>query len=236
MRSKSLAFFSKEDSEELREAISDGSEEAMERALELVNQGDNLEASMALVKNLRLQQISSGWFPSEEIRSIEDKPSRLKALLSLLEATEGKALIFSRFRADLDAIQEALGEEAVSYRGGMSDDAKEESKRRFMKDPNVKYFIGQPRTAGIGHTLTAASNVIFYSNDPALRFREECEKRAHRKGQEADRLFICDLLAAGTHDVKVLNALREKKDVANEILRDPEGFFLLTEDQTGEHG
>lgn len=230
INSKSLAFFSKEDSEQLTDLVSDGSEEAMERAMEVIDEKDNLEVSMALVKNLRLQQIASGWFPGTELKQIEKLPSRMKALIDLLAATEGKSLIFTRFRADMDLLEHMLGDKAVSYRGGMHEDAKEESKRRFMNDDKIKYFIGQPRTAGIGHTLTAASNVIFYSNDPSLRFREECEKRAHRKGQTADRLFIWDLLASRTTDIKVLKALRAKKDVANEILRDPEEFFLVNDE------
>jgi len=230
MNSKSLAFFSKDDSEELTKAVTDGSEEAMERAMDIIQDSPNLEATMALVKNLRLQQIASGWFPAEDHKCIEMSPSRLIALKNLLAATEGKSLIFTRFRADMDAIEKLLGDKAVSYRGGMHEDAKEESKRRFMNDDSVQYFIGQPRTAGIGHTLTAASNVIFYCNDPSLRFREECEKRAHRKGQCADRLFIWDLIASNTTDLKVLRALRSKKDVANEILRDPAGFFLVESD------
>lgn len=220
MRKKSLAFFEEIDWEKIEELEEDVAEE-------ILRNSERLQEKMALVKNLRLQQISSGWWPAEDFRSIESTPSRLSALLSLLEATEGKSLIFSRFRADLDIIAKALGEEAVSYRGGMSDEAKEDAKRQFMTNPKVKYFIGQPRTAGIGHTLTAASNVIFYSNDPSLRFREECEKRAHRQGQKADRLFIWDLIASRTHDSKIVKTLQEKKNVANEILRDPSGFFLV---------
>ncbi len=218
MSRKSLAFFSgdflPEDEEELED---------------LRSIHEHIEEKLVLVKNMRLQQISSGWWPGKDFRCIEEIPSRLSALLSLIEGIEGKALIFSRFRADLDAIEKALGDSAVSYRGGMGDEEKELSKKRFMEDPSVKFFIGQPRTAGIGHTLTAASNVIFYSNDPSLRFREECEKRAHRKGQKAERLFIWDLVASGTHDARVIQNLQEKKDVANEILKDPDGYFLVPE-------
>ena len=151
--------------------------------------------------------------------------------MHLLKQADGKALIFSRFRPDLELLQRTLGSSAVSYHGGISEDDRSEAKHLFMTNPDTRYFIGQPRTAGIGHTLTAAKHVIFYSNDASLRFREECEKRAHRKGLEetlekGQKLIIWDLVANKTNDVKVLDALREKKDVSTEILRDPTSFFL----------
>lgn len=194
-----------------------------------------LEENLALVKNMRLQQIASGWFPdSNNFKSINqpDKSARLEALLNLIAGLDGKALIYSRFVADLVDIQRWLGSEAVSYHGAISEGERAENKRKFMQDSSVKYFIGQPRTAGIGHTLTAAKHIIFYSNDPSLRFREECEKRAHRKGLEktlgdGESLMVWDLIAEKTHDIKIVNALRRKKDVSVEIMKDPVSFFLV---------
>lgn len=190
---------------------------------------DHLEESLALVKNMRLQQISSGWWPEKDnFKSIDKTPSRLLALEQLLKANTGKALIFSRFRADLEAIQELLGDKAVSYHGGVSEDDRAIAKKRFQEDPDTLYFIGQPRNAGIGHTLTAAKHVIFYSNDPSLRLRAESEKRAHRKGLKDD-LIIWDLVARDSLDYKTMNSLRKKRNVSNMILQDPANFFLCHE-------
>lgn len=213
--------------------------------------GRFLEEQRALVKNLRLQQISSGWWPealegiAEGVESrgmaypweaeynvtrIEDTPSRLKALLLLLSQAQGKALIFSRFRADLEILAQTLGDKAVSYHGGIKDKDRDEAKRQFMNNPKVLYFLGQPRSAGIGHTLTAAKHVIFYSNDQSLRMREECEKRAHRTGLKT-KLVVWDLIARGTHDGKIVRSLREKKILANVIMQDPDNFFLQESDE-----
>ena len=98
-----------------------------------------------------------------------------------------------------------------------------------MECDKTKYFIGQPRSAGIGHTLTAAKHVIFYSNDPSLRLREECEKRAHRTGLK-HKLIVWDLKARKTQDHKIITAFRWKKDLANLIMQDPENFFLKYEE------
>lgn len=206
--------------------VADVEEEDFEAAYE----GDHLEEHRALIKNLRLQQLACGWWPGEEFKQVEkDQPARLKALLLLLQQNKGKALIFSRFRADLELIQAVLGKKAVSYHGGIKEDARADAKKQFMTNPKVLYFVGQPQSAGIGHTLTAAEHVIFYSNHPALRMREECEKRAHRQGLKT-KLQIWDLMARDTLDGKTIKALRNKKDLANTIMDDPANFFLKHED------
>ena len=48
---------------------------------------------------------------------------------------------------------------------------------RFQNDPSIKYFIGQPRSGGIGLTLTAASYAIYYSNDFNLETRLQSEDK-----------------------------------------------------------
>jgi hypothetical protein len=193
-----------------------------------VEEADTLEEHNALIKNMRLQQISSGWWPKDgTTKQIEKElPSRAQALLDLLKAIgKDKALIFARFRADLALLQQLLGKTAVSYHGGIKDDAREQAKRMFMRNPSTLYFLGQPRSAGFGHTLTAAKHVIFYSNDHSLRLREECEKRAHRQGLKHE-LIIWDLIASKTQDQKIIRTFRAKKELANQILKDPDNFFL----------
>lgn len=196
-----------------------------------------MEESLPMVKNMRLQQIASGWFSDRgEPRAIDDTPSRIDALKILLKQADGKALIFARFKKDLYAIQALLGDEAVSYHGGVGEEDRAIAKKRFMEDNSTRYFVGQPQTAGIGHTLTAAKHVIFYNNNPSLRLREECEKRAHRKGLEntlgkGEKLIVWDMIARKTQDTKVVSALRHKKDLSVEIMKDPESFFLIEENE-----
>jgi hypothetical protein len=190
------------------------------------DEDQTLEEHNALVKNMRLQQISSGWWPKDKIKALTPQPSRAEALLNLLsEIGKEKALIYARFRADLAILAKLLGESAVSYHGGVSDEARRKNVKEFMTNPKIKYFLGQPRSAGFGLTLTAARHVIFYSNDHSLRLREECEKRAHRKGQTI-HVHVWDLIARRTQDINIIRAFRAKKELANEILHDPDNFFL----------
>lgn len=198
------------------------------------------QEKLALTKNMRLQQISSGWLSVDrgkrktesgkmvnnfELLPISKESSRLSAFKDLILEAKGKILIFTRFVADILELEKFLGKESVSFHGGISDDQKSEAKRLFMEDESVRFFIGQPSTAGIGHTLTAAKHIVFYSNGHSLRLRKECEKRAHRTGLKHN-IIIWDLIAKNTQDFNIVNCLIEKKKVSDAIMKEPENFFM----------
>lgn len=194
-----------------------------------------IETNLAIVKNTRLQQIASGWFPDSESGDLKEigSSSRQKAFRDLcLHIDSDKAIIFARFKPDILAIEKLLGDSCVSYHGGKNSDEKANAKRRFMNDDSVQFIVGQQSTLSIGHTLTKAKHVIFYTNNPSLRFRTEAEKRAHRNGlqdtlKEGERLMIWDLIANNTTDHATMTSLREKRDLATVIMNDPVSFFLM---------
>lgn len=192
-----------------------------------------MEEHHALVKMLRLQQVASGWWPVDGVKQINPQgiPSRCSAILSLLESWPGeKAIIFSRFRPDLDLLAKVLGKRFgkgshVSLHGGVNGEDRRTAMRQFKEDPKCLYLLGQHQTAGLGYTFTEAKHIIFYANDHSLRLREECEKRAHRQGLK-HQLNIWDIQANDTADGKIIRRLRSKKLLSEEILQDPKMFFL----------
>ena len=58
--------------------------------------------------------------------------------------------------------------------------------------------------------------MIYYSNSYDLEKRIQSEDRAHRIGQKNKVLYI-DLVAKGTVDEKIIQSLRNKVNIANEI-------------------
>ncbi len=77
--------------------------------------------------------------------------------------------------------------------------------------------MGQPKTGGYGITLTAANTVIYFSNSYDLEIRLQSEDRAHRIGQKNKVTYI-DLVSPATVDEKVLEALRNKINIASKVL------------------
>jgi SNF2 family DNA or RNA helicase len=97
-----------------------------------------------------------------------------------------------------------------------------------FQDPNhpLRFFIGQPRTGGYGLTLTEASTVIYFSNNYDLEVRLQSEDRAHRIGQKNHVTYI-DIVTEGTVDEKILLALRNKINIATEVLNEEYKDWLI---------
>ncbi len=193
--------------------------------------GEELSAPEAITRLLRMQQILCGWFPSEsEVKPIDDKNPRIEALKEILSDIDSKVIIWARFKADLRAIESELGNLAVSYHGSIDADAREAAVAAFQNDPKVKYFIGNPQSGGIGLTLTAADYAIYYSNSFDLEQRMQSEDRCHRIGTKNNITYI-DIEARKTVDSKIIQALRDKKNIADVITKDPISLFMEEEDE-----
>ena len=115
------------------------------------------------------------------------------------------------------------------YYGDVSNDAREQAVTQFQENPNIKYFIGQPQSGGIGLTLTAANYAVYYSNSFDLEQRIQSEDRCHRIGTKNNVTYI-DIEARGSVDTKIIKALRNKKNIADIITKDPISLFISEEE------
>jgi SNF2 family DNA or RNA helicase len=107
---------------------------------------------------------------------------------------------------------------AAAYFGDTSDDDRNDIVTNFQ-NPNhpLKYFVGNPATAGYGLTLTEANLVVYYANDFNLETRIQSEDRAHRIGQKNNVTYI-DLICEGSIDEQIVKALRAKIDIGAKVL------------------
>ena len=185
--------------------------------------GKMATAPHVLTQLMRLHQITCGHLKNDDETITEIKNNRLKELLNLLEEVEGKVIIWANYIHDIKNLVQTIGEEygddtLVQYYGAISANDRQDAIKKFQ-DPKskVKFFIGNPQTAGYGITLTAAHTVIYYSNGYDLEKRLQSEDRAHRIGQNKSVTYI-DLIAPKTVDEKIVKALRKKMNIANEIM------------------
>lgn len=176
-------------------------------------------APLMIVRMMRLQQISSGYLPDDEnqvVTKFKDNP-RLDLLMDLLEDMDS-ALIFARFRHDIDVICERLGDSCVRYDGSVGQEQRKEAKEKFQSG-QVPFFVGNTAACSTGLTLHRTSNVIYYTNSFDLEHRLQSEDRVHRIGQTRSCNYY-DLLGQGTMDGYILKSLREKKNIASTVIGD----------------
>lgn len=186
--------------------------------------GQRVEADMAMTRILRLQQVACGWFPDEQgMRSISKSNTRFNAVMEMLDCMDGQIIFSTRFRPDVDLLMSTFGKDAVRYDGTVQKEARTDAIRAFQSG-DKRFFIANVG-ALIGITLTAASFHIFYANDFSLEKRMQAEDRSHRSGQKNTVTYI-DVQANNTVDRHIINCLRSHREVADEVMQDPESFFL----------
>jgi len=203
--------------------------------------GGQLSTSMAMIKFLRMQQVIGGFFQKDIVvdfddnmqpiigdkmppQKIDDKNPRIEGLMNILDNTQGKVIIWARFRAEIAEIAEQISKQYgsqsyVEYHGGINNSDRSENIEAFQNNPKCRYFIGHVQAGGKGLTLHAASTVVYYSNDFSLENRLQSEDRAHRIGQTKNVTYI-DIVAKDTLDVQVVQVLRDKKSIADMITGD----------------
>jgi SNF2 family DNA or RNA helicase len=192
-------------------------------AMAQLGNGELATTQSVLTQIMRLQQICCGHLRTDEgyVNSLPN--NRLSELLDIAEEVQGKVIIWATWTHDLlmiaDALRRRYGpDSAATYYGGTPQDERQKIVTEFQ-DPesSLRFFVGQPKTGGYGITLTAANTMVYYSNSYDLEIRLQSEDRAHRIGQKNAVTYI-DLVSPKTIDEKILQALRDKIDIAGKVL------------------
>ena len=185
--------------------------------------GKMATAPHVLTQLMRLHQISCGHLKNDDDTITEIKNNRMNELLDVLDEVEGKVIIWANYVYDIKQIVKAIskkfGEDSiVQYYGAIDAETRQKNIVKFQ-DPesNARFFVGNPQTGGYGITLTAANNVIYYSNGYDLEKRLQSEDRAHRIGQKKSVTYV-DFITPKTVDEKIVKALRKKMNIATEIM------------------
>ena len=184
--------------------------------------GKMQSSATVMTQLMRLHQITCGHFTADD-GTIKDLPcSRLGELMSILENVEGKTIIWSHYTHDvrriIKEIKRVYGDDAVvDYYGATDTDARSANIKKFQNDDKCRFFVGTTHTGGYGITLTAGSNMIYFSNGYDLEKRQQSEARIDRIGQTQKMTYI-DIMSQDTIDERIVKALRNKVNIANKIM------------------
>ena len=194
-----------------------------QQAMLMFDDGEMVSAPAVITQMLRIQQVMSGHLKTDDGEMKYFPSRRMDALEEITEEHQGKAIIWSRFRYDIIQITEMLNKKygkgsAAAYFGDTSDDDRATAVLNFQNpDHPLRFFVGNPATAGYGLTLTEANLVVYYANDFNLETRIQSEDRAHRIGQRNNVTYV-DLISEGTLDEKIVESLRNKINIGAKVL------------------
>jgi len=194
----------------------------MKKAAMAILNGKVTSTMTVLTQLMRLHQITCGHFTADDGTTQLIPNNRVTELMNVLSETEGKAIIWANYQRDVNQIIKNIVKEygpgsVVDYYGLTPQEDRQDNIRKFQNDDKCRFIVGTPQTGGYGITLTQANTVVYYSNGYDLEKRLQSEDRAHRIGQKKTVTYV-DLIAEDTVDEKIVKALRDKINIASEVL------------------
>lgn len=183
-------------------------------------------ANLAITKALRLQQIITGYAKTEtgEIYKIKSNP-RLEALREFLEdhAENHKIIVWSVFHENYEDIANTCKKLNLGYaelHGKVNQKERDNNIDRFNNDEDCRVLIANQAAGGIGINLVSSSIAVFYSKNFSYEQDIQAEGRNYRGGSHIhDKVTRYDIVAEGTIDEVINEALKNKKDLAETILQ-----------------
>ncbi len=131
-------------------------------------------------------------------------------IANFLETGE-KLVVFTRHREIGDALLEAFPGAACAT-GRLDADGRAAEVQRFQSDDACRLIVCSLDAAGVGLTMTAASNVAFVELGWTPAAHDQAEDRVHRIGQE-EAVTAWYLLAADTIDERIAAVIDRKREL-----------------------
>jgi SNF2 family DNA or RNA helicase len=176
----------------------------------------------------RLTQLASSCAEINENGEIKlcAPSTKVEALVELLEdlGDAEPLVVFATSRQLIQLAADRLEREKIAHGlivGGMSEMARWTAETDFQEGRSRVLLM----TYGAGSealTLTRARYVCFMQRSWKYEHNEQAEGRIHRAGQEAQQVTYIDLVAPGTVEENILNALDQDEATFQQIVRDKE--------------
>lgn len=189
------------------------SDSEMERYQELkkelvisLPEGD-VTASNAAALAGKLTQLANGAIYSDDGEIIDIHSAKLDALEDIIESLQGEPMLLAYwYKHDLKRIKERLDKLGVCY-GIINTD-------QSIKDwNNKKMQVGLIHPASCGHGINlqkGGSHIVFFGQTWSLELYQQTVARLWRQGQKDATVVVQHIVAKGTVDERILQALSQK--------------------------
>ena len=167
-----------------------------------------------LTEIIKLHQVANGFVVTNDGSTVSIPNRKMDELHEVINETDDKIIIWSNYVYTIKYITKELekkygSKSVVNFYGDVTVKDRHDRVDAFQNNKDVRFFVANPATGGIGLTLTAANTVVYFSNNFNLEERVQSEDRAHSKGQKKVVNYI-DLICAKTIDVYIKHALTNK--------------------------
>ncbi len=182
--------------------------EGFERDMVLHLKDGDLDAVNAAALSGKLVQMANGavYGENRKVHHIHDR--KLDALEDIIEAANGKPLLVAYwYKHDLERIRQRFEVRTIDTPKDIAD----------WNEGKIPVALIHPASAGHGLNLQdGGSTIVWFGLTWSLELYQQLNARLWRQGQK-HTVVIQHIVAAGTHDEDIMNAL-EKKDMSQTAL------------------
>jgi SNF2 family DNA or RNA helicase len=214
----------------------------LEHKIAEVGEDDAIVAVSALTQLMRLMQFSSAYAELHEKKvhdpnspfmdsfktvtelKLTDPSAKIDAFMDdLPDYGDSSIVVFAQFKQLIDLLAARMDKVGIRY-GLITGDQDARERKYFMdafQEGKIKYILCTIQAGGTGITLTKADTMVFLQRSYSMIDNIQAEGRAHRIGSEQhESINIVDYITEGTVDGRVIEAIENKKDALEFILRD----------------
>lgn len=175
----------------------------MQKNLILDLNGHEIDAKSAVGLSGKLAQMANGAIYTEEGDFVEIHGRKLDVLEDLIESANGKPVLVAYwYRHDRDRIKKRFPE---------AREIKSSDDIHAWNAGRVPVALIHPASAGHGLNLQQGGNVlIWFGLTWSLELYQQCNARLWRQGQQSETVTIYHIVARGTIDERVMDALASK--------------------------
>lgn len=191
--------------------------EVIDNAIADPELADVVNTDCLLAVMMRLRQVSGGIGPFNFIKK-NSKLDRLEQLVEEAVYSGTKVVVFSNWIEGIKPAVERLSKyNPVVITGQTKDSDRQSIVNRFQNDPSVHVIACTIGAAGVGLTLTAATEVVFLDEPWTNAAKEQACDRTHRIGTTSN-VTIHTIIAHNTYDEDVHDIVEGKKQMSNDIV------------------
>ena len=147
--------------------------------------------------------------------AVEAKQHAIKSWLNDFLPTGKKVVVFGYHRRIVDWIADEYAN-GLKIQGSMDDADKQANIDRFQNADDQQVISCSLKAAGVGITLTAASDVLFVEQGWTPADQDQASDRCHRIGQQ-DSVTVYTTICENTIDEAIYDLIERKRLVVNSV-------------------
>lgn len=182
----------------------------LKRDMFLALNNNEIDAVNAAALSGKLCQLANGAIYAADSHAVRFHDRKLDALEDLIEGANGKPVLVAYwFKHDLDRIRERFTVREIRESRDIAD----------WNAGRIPIAVIHPASAGHGLNLQSGGNtLIWFGLTWSLELYQQTNARLWRQGQKADTVVIHHIVAEGTIDEQVLDALERKETTQTALM------------------